>query len=105
MDENQYLTHFKLIAAAGQSRSNSIEAIQTARQGDFDGAKRLLDEANDNLTEAHKIEFTMLQDEANGKPVDVNIVAVHAQDHLTMATVMHDLAEEIVCLYQALSKK
>lgn len=27
MDENNYMIHFEMIAAAGQSRSNSMEAI------------------------------------------------------------------------------
>lgn len=104
MDENNYMIHFEMIAAAGQSRSNSMEAIREAREGNFDAANEFLKEANENLTQAHKLGFDMLQEEANGNSVEINIVAIHAQDHLTMATIMHDLAEEMIKVYQRLEK-
>ncbi len=34
----------------------------------------------------------MLQQEARGDKVPVNIILVHAQDHLTMALMMRDMA-------------
>ena len=40
------------------------------------------------------------QQEAEGNPVPVNIILVHAQDHLTMAQVMRDMAEQFMDLYQ-----
>ena len=104
MEDENYMKHFEMIASAGMSKSNSMEAIQEARAGNFEQAEQLLEEANRNLTEAHKIHYQMLQDEANGKVIDVNIVAVHAQDHLTMATIMHDLGVEILNIYRILKK-
>ena len=38
--------------------------------------------------------------EANGNPVELNIVLVHAQDHLTMATMAQDNAQEFINLYR-----
>lgn len=104
MDESKYMIHFQLIAAAGQSKSNSLEAIKNARNGEFNTARKLLGEASEELVVAHKVEFEMLQDEANGKAVDTSIVAIHAQDHLTMATVLQDLAEDIINIYEVVSK-
>ena len=47
----------------------------------------------------------MLQQEAEGNPVKVNIILVHAQDHLTMAMMMRDMAEQFVNLYQLVLNK
>ena len=41
-----------------------------------------------------------IQGEANGNPVELNIVLVHAQDHLTMATMAQDNAQEFINLYR-----
>ena len=40
--EGLELICFQIISAVGTSRSNYIEAIQLAKQGDFDGAKKSL---------------------------------------------------------------
>lgn len=104
MDDEKYLHHFQLIAEAGQSKSNSLEAIKAARDGNYEEAKQLLEEAEKDLKGAHGLHFDMLQEEANGNRVEVNIVAIHAQDHLTMATVLHDIAFDIINLYQKVEK-
>lgn len=105
MDDEKYIDHFRLIALAGQSKSNSLEAIQSARNNDYENAKQFLEEAKNDMKEAHKIHFDMLQEEANGKKAEIGIVAVHAQDHLTMATLLQDLAFDIINLYQKVDQK
>ncbi len=97
--EEKYLVHFNIISLAGTAKSNGLEAIENAKEGNFEKAQELMEEAQKTLIEAHDMMFKMLQDEANGKPVDMNIIAVHAQDHITMATVVLDLGAEIINLY------
>ena len=46
----------------------------------------------------------MIQEEANGSPVEVNIILVHAQDHLTMAMMARDNAEEFIHLYRVIKE-
>lgn len=105
MDDEKYMNHFQLIAAAGQSKSNSLEAIKAGRKGCFEEAEKLVKEAENDLKEAHKIHFDMLQQETTGNCVEVNIIAIHAQDHLTMATVLHDIASDIINLYQKVGQR
>lgn len=98
-NQDEYLEHFTIISLAGQARSNVMEAIMESKEGNLEEAKKLMLEAHESLTEAHAMMFKMLQQEANGQPVKMNIVAVHAQDHISMATVMLDLGEEIINIY------
>lgn len=96
MDEEKYNVHFELISLAGTARSLAMEAIEEARNGNTEEAKRLTAESRETHVKAHKKMFGMLEDEANGRPVEMNIIAVHAQDHLMTAISEKNLIERIV---------
>lgn len=102
MDENDYKTSFELILVAGDSKTESMMAITAARNGDLVKAEEHLKVANEKLIEAHAIQTNMIQQEAMGNSVPINVILVHSQDHLTMAIVTRDLAEEIVKLYEVI---
>ena len=86
--------------------SEDMEALYEASftligiAGDFEGARKHLAAADETMVKAHDAQTEMLQQEAEGNPVPVNIILVHAQDHLTMAQVMRDMAEQFMDLYQ-----
>lgn len=99
---NDYETEFQLILYAGNSRSKAMLAIEEARGGNIEEAKKLLKESKQAFKDAHKYQTEMIQAEASGDKVDINILLVHAQDHLTMALVTMDNAEEFIFLYEVL---
>ena len=99
MDED-YSVAFELIAYAGSSRSHSMEALQFARAGKLDEARAALAEADADLRLAHKTQTNLIQAEAGGNPVSINIILVHAQDHLASATVVLEMATEFLYLYE-----
>ena len=45
----------------------------------------------------------MISSEAKGSSVDLSLILVHAEDHLTMAIVTSDLAARMVELYRRLA--
>lgn len=100
--DGEYAAAFELISTAGNSRSNSMLAIQAARAGDPDKAAQLLAQAESDLLAAHHLQTDLVQHEAAGERVPVNIILVHAQDHLTGAMLMKDLAAEMVQIYAEL---
>ena len=100
-----YEAAFTLIGIAGDSKAESMAAIDCARQGDIEGARKHLEAADQAMVQAHESQTAMLQQEAEGNPVKVNIILVHAQDHLTMAMMMRDMAEQFVNLYQLVLNK
>ena len=100
-----YEDAFKLIAAAGNAKSQAMMAIREAREGNIEEARKLLVLADEDLHSAHRAQTQLLTQEARGKAVAVNVILVHAQDHLTGAMLIRDLAEEFIELYVILAAK
>jgi len=93
---------FQIILYAGNGKSSSMEAIQEAKEGNFDKAAEKLDEAKTELNKAHKFQTELLQNEAQGKSQSVNVILVHSQDHLMNAVTVRDLATEFIDLYKTI---
>lgn len=91
-----------LIANSGETRSKSMEAIQWAKKKEMKKARELLVEAKASSQRAHKIQTSFIQEEAAGNKLEVNILLIHAQDHLMNALTILDLAGEFVDLYEKL---
>lgn len=92
-----------LVVEGGNARSLAMEAIQSAKKGDFAQADALLQECEQALNEAHNTQTEMIQSEIRGDHVPVMLLMVHAQDHLMDAMVVHDMAVEFVDLYRSRS--
>lgn len=91
-----------LIAGAGDSKSDSMEAIMLAKTGEFDKAEQLIQRASEALQSTHEIQTQLIRDELNGNSSEVTLLMVHAQDHLCSAQQLRDLASEFVDLYKRL---
>lgn len=105
MEEKGYEEAFQIIAFAGDGKSDAMRAIRVAREGNFGEAEEFLKSADEKIKMAHEVQFDWLQQEAEGNPVAVNVLSIHAQDHLTMAIVVRDLAEEIILLHRENKEK
>lgn len=86
----------ELVVNGGTARSQAIEAIRTARTGDFEKADQLLHDCDETLQAAHQIQTDLIQKEAAGQHMEVQLLMVHAQDHLMNAMTVRDLAGEII---------
>ena len=75
-------TSFELILHSGNSKSSSMEAIEYARQGDIQEADFKMNEAQEELLLAHKIQSKLLAKSAKVDHFNPNMLLVHAQDHL-----------------------
>ena len=98
--EKIYELAFNIIAHAGESRSLSTGAMVAAENYEFDKAEELLKKANEQFLKCHEVQTNMLTREANGEKNEINIILIHAQDHLTMATMALDSARRSIYLYK-----
>ncbi|QIZ07812.1 PTS lactose/cellobiose transporter subunit IIA [Priestia megaterium] len=98
--ENLEQVIFQIILHGGNGRSAAMEAMQAAKQGDFEGARQKLMEADNAMNEAHHIQTSLIQGEIRGEKTEISLLMVHAQDHLMNAMTVKDLAVEMVELYQ-----
>lgn len=105
MDESKYQNALQIVVHAGNAKASAMQAIDAAESGDFDQAQQHLEAARNEMGEAHSLQFSMVQHEASGDAVEVNIITVHAQDHLTMAIMSIDFAERFIALYRRIQSR
>ena len=96
---------FSLILHSGDSLSHAMEAIELAREGNFEEAELAMKKANESLNKAHQIQTDLLHKECSEELLEnssVNILMVHAQDHLSNALNTINYANEFITLYKIL---
>lgn len=91
---------FDIILHSGNARTIVHEAFQFMRKDEFEAANRKLEEANDALVEAHKTQTELLQEFAKGEKIIMEVIMVHAQDHLMTTITLREIAIEMLALYR-----
>lgn len=90
----------ELIMKSGNARGKAFEAISYAEQRNFEEAERLMKECAKELNLAHITQTDLIQGEINGEGISVDLLLVHAQDHLMTAITVKELAEKIIRVYK-----
>lgn len=98
--ENLEMVSFKIIAYAGDARSYAFNALQAAKEKNFNEAEELMKKAHESMTIAHQAQTDLLFNEINGNKTTVDVLLVHAQDHLSNGMLAIDLIEEMIELYK-----
>ncbi len=96
-----------MISSAGQSKAKAFEALQKVRTGEYDLARKLLEESREADVQAHTIQTKLIQAEMSGgadKP-EVGLLMVHAQDHYMTSQLARDLIEELINIFEEKEEK
>jgi len=93
-----------MILHAGDALNLAMSALRKVRTDDYDEATVLIEEAKAKSVEAHKIQTELLTQMMNGSPVEMDLLLVHAQDHLMNSILMIDIAEEMIEIFKAKNK-
>ena len=104
MNDEAYEVALQLILDAGDAHSSAMMAIQAAREFRFADAEELIRQAEASLTRAHNVQTDTIQAEARGESAPLNLIMVHAQDHLTMALMSMDNAKECLNIYRMIAE-
>lgn len=88
-----------LIINSGQAR-NSLWRFKKAKEGDFEGARKLMEQSREALNEAHKIQTRLIGDDQGIGKTKVSLVLVHAQDHLMTSMLARELVTELIELHE-----
>lgn len=89
-----------IISYSGDARTQAFRSLALAREGKNDEAKELLNNAKEVSIKAHKAQTELLIEEANGGKLDINILLIHAQDHLMTSMLALELIQEMLYLYE-----
>ena len=92
------LISFQIISAVGTAKSNYIEAMRLAEKGEFEKAEEIIKEGQKVFLEGHKAHAGLIQKEAAGEAVNINILLMHGEDQLMAAETAKLMAEEIIKL-------
>lgn len=98
--EETAMVGFEIVAYAGEARSKLLEAINLAKNGEFDTVDQLIEEASDRINKAHKTQTDMLAKESQGEEIDLGFIMVHGQDHLMTTMLLKDLTEHLINIYR-----
>lgn len=98
--EELQMAAFGIILSSGNARTLVHEAFAAMREGDYDKARDLLEESNEQMLEAHHAQTKLLQEYASGTEIKIEIIMVHAQDHLMTSMTLREVAIEMLELYK-----
>ncbi len=93
----------QIIVFAGNAREKVNDALKAANADDPSLAQQKLDEAQNDLNEAHHVHMKLLQSEARGETTQFSILLTHAQDSLMVAMSELHMAKHMLKIYQKFS--
>ncbi len=96
MDNEWEQTLFQLILHGGSARSFAKEAADLAEQGKWEDAETALQQANEEQTQAHKINTSIITKAARGEAIEFSVLLVHALDLLMLAWAEIDNTEQYI---------
>jgi PTS system cellobiose-specific IIA component len=98
-------TVMELIISAGESRSFAMQALRAAKQKNWAQVDVLLTQAAAASKRAHDVQTMLIGlDEGTGK-IPVNLIMVHAQDHIMTSMLAREIIEELIEIHKQLGQK
>lgn len=98
--EEVQVAAFEIILNSGNARTVVHEAFADMRAGNYEAAAAKLEQSNDELLLAHQAQTKLLQEYASGTEIKIEIIMVHAQDHLMTTMTLREVALEMLELYK-----
>ncbi|APU71521.1 PTS lactose/cellobiose transporter subunit IIA [Companilactobacillus crustorum] len=98
------MTGFAIVAYAGDAKTALLKALDNAREGKIEEAKKLVEEANQSIVDAHNEQTKLLADEAGGMDMDVTFIMVHGQDTLMTTMMLMDQCKFFIDEYERINK-
>ncbi len=104
MTEEMTVAAFSIITYVGTARSCYINAIQSAKAGNFEEAESLIKQGDEAFVQGHDGHQDLLTKEANGELDGVGLLILHAEDQLMSAESFKIIATEFIELYKKLAQ-
>ncbi len=94
--EEMQMVAFQIIAQVGSAKSYYVEAMQFARNNEFDKADEALKTGEEEYAKAHHFHHDLVQKEAEGEQLPFSMMIIHAEDQLLNTETIKIMAEEII---------
>lgn len=98
--EGLELISFQIISCVGTAKSMYMEAMRAAQEFDFDKAEKLIEDAEEMFLKGHEAHASLIQQEAQGQPVNPTMLLMHAEDQLMAAESTKQMAEQQIIIFK-----
>ncbi|OPJ55657.1 PTS lactose/cellobiose transporter subunit IIA [Alkalithermobacter paradoxus] len=95
---------FTIIGLAGDAKSGFYQAFELIKNNEYEEAEKLIKEANETLTQAHRIQTELITLEAQGNKSEVGVILIHAQDHLMNAILTKELINHMISMQKQINE-
>jgi cellobiose PTS system EIIA component len=87
----------EMISYAGEGRGLVHEAVEAFAAGDLADCQQKLDEAQQALVQAHKVQFhKFLKPQTEGVQIPFHLLIIHAMDLVMISTSEMDIAKKML---------
>ncbi|MGL4774627.1 MAG: PTS lactose/cellobiose transporter subunit IIA [Clostridium sp.] len=100
--EELELVAFEIISEVGTAKSLFMEALEFAENGDFEKAEATFQEGKEQLTKGHHPHMKLVQQEAAGEGVKLNLLLMHAEDQLMTTEILKELVGKMINIHKKL---
>jgi len=94
------LISFEIISIISTAKNLYMDAIQEAKKGNFESSNQLMAEGDKIFVEGHIVHEKLIQREARGEKLTVNLLLMHAEDQLMTTETLRFFAEELIEVYR-----
>lgn len=95
----------QIVIHAGDGRNLIMEALDCAAEGAYSLADLKLQEAREELRQAHICQTEIVQSEAGGKKYEYSLLFTHAQDTVMTICTEMNLAKKMIIMYKKLDER
>ena len=93
---------FQIILHGGNARCTAYEALKEAKQGNREAAASKIAEAKEEMNLAGCEHAKLLQSFVSDETLTVEMLLVHAEDHMASSKVIVEMAQELLDIYERL---
>lgn len=105
MSEVNYEVMFlQMITAAGEAKSNYMEALQAVKDNDLEQAESLIKYGDASYSEVHGMHTDLIQKECSGEKVEMSLLMAHVEDQMMSVETIKILVLELCEIYKKLDE-
>ncbi len=99
-DMNWEMMCFQMITAAGEAKSDYMEALGAVKEKNYEEADRLIKEGDKSYKTVHDIHTDLIQKECAGEKVEVSLLMIHVEDQMMSVEMVKIMVLEFYELYK-----
>lgn len=94
---------FQIIANVGMAKTMYLQALEQAKNKDFDQAQATLEQGKEVFIEGHKAHAEILAKSAGADTIQMSLILAHAEDQLLSTETIEIMVKELIEVYKKIA--